>query len=387
MEVSLTQKLFKKFQKNISLVLVISTVLWISGCQNMKTEAESESGSQTGSESESATLYQSNVRVDEATGATVTSQQRLLMSTVVSVAIYDEKKVPDEDFETIFNVISQWESMLSKNIETSEISQINQQAGLKSVQVDESVVELIQIANRYSESSEGLFDITIGPLVDLWGIGTDEAHVPTEDQIESVRALMDYRAIELDEQNQTVYLPTAGMSIDLGGIAKGYIADRVKETILELGYESALINLGGNVLTVGSKTDGSSWKIGIRNPQAEDGSELGYVEVNNQSVVSSGTYERFFTENGQVYHHILNPFSGYPEDNSLEAVVIVSDQSVDGDALSTTVFLLGLEKGETFIDSLDGVEAIFITSDQTITVTGGLKNQFKLTEESYQLMP
>ena len=337
-------------------------------------------------ESPSITLYQSNVRVDTATGATITSQQRLMMSTVVTLSIHADQRVPDEDLEVLFSEISKWENLLSKNIESSELSKINKSAGKTAVSVQDSVYELINLALHYGELSDGLFDISIAPVVDLWGIGTESAKVPEADALEKAMQFVDYQAVELEQSSKSVYLPVEGMRLDLGGIAKGFIADRVKDRLLELGYESAVINLGGNVLTVGQKTNNSPWLIGVRNPDSLEGTELGVLRVSDRSVVSSGTYERTFTENGVAYHHILNPFTGYPENNALASVVILSDSSVDGDALSTTVFLMGLEKGKAYIETLDHTEAIFITNDKKIYRTTGIMELFELTDTSFEIM-
>ena len=154
--------------------------------------------------------------------------------------------------------------------------------------------------------------------------------------------------------------------IDLGGIAKGYIADQVKNYLVEEGIEHAYINLGGNILTLGGKTDDSNFRIGIQKPFAEDGTVMAVLPVSDKSIVSSGNYERYFKKDGKIYHHILDPSTGYPIENNLNQVTIISDKSVDGDALSTTCYALGLDEGLKLIQSMDNIEAVFITNDNTI---------------------
>jgi thiamine biosynthesis lipoprotein len=175
------------------------------------------------------------------------------------------------------------------------------------------------------------------------------------------------------------------MEIDLGAIAKGYIADRLKDKIQAEGYDSAIINLGGNVLTVGRKPNSDNWNIGVRNPESDAGSTMGILKLVDNSIVSSGVYERFFVQDNVRYHHIINALTGYPEQNDMLSVSIVSDRSVDGDALSTTTFLLGLEKGYKYIESLDGIGAVFIMKDHSVYVTSNLADKFTLTNKEYTI--
>ena len=178
---------------------------------------------------------------------------------------------------------------------------------------------------------------------------------------------IDYHCIEVNGTTVTLTDPEA--QIDLGGIAKGYIADRIKEYLESEGVEHALINLGGNMLALGGRYDGSPFRIGLQEPFADTGSVLDVLDVTDQSVVSSGNYERYFEKDGVIYHHILDPDTGYPIQNNLDQVTIISDASVDGDALSTTCYALGLEKGMELIQSLDDVEAVFVTHDGEIHTT------------------
>ena len=179
---------------------------------------------------------------------------------------------------------------------------------------------------------------------------------------------VNYQNIQIE--GNTVTLTDPQTQIDLGGIAKGYIADRLKEYLLSEGVEHALINLGGNTLAVGTKYDGSPFRIGIQKPFSEKNEVITAVEITDRSVVSSGIYQRYFEKDGRIYHHILNPDTGYPYENNLLQVTIISDQSVDGDALSTCCFALGLKDGSKLIESLDNVQAIFVTNDYELHYAG-----------------
>lgn len=257
-----------------------------------------------------------------------------------------------------------YEQLLSTTIETSEISKINQAAG-QPVEISDETADLIQKGIEYSKLSGGKFDITIASASELWDFHDNgNETIPTEEQLKEAVSHINYKNIELDHNTVTLKDPEA--KIDLGGIAKGYIADKLKEYLQSEGIEHAWLNLGGNVLTLGNKPDGSSFRIGLQKPFSQSGEILGILPVSDQSVVTSGNYERYFEKDGVIYHHILDPSTGYPIQNNLYQVTVISDQSVDGDALSTTCYALGLEVGMKLIQSLDGVEAIFVTDDYEI---------------------
>ncbi len=325
------------------------------------------------------------IKNDSKTNSIITSQDSFQLGTYITLSLYADKEVPTEVFDRLFKLIDYYEYMVSKNIEGTELSQINKEAGIAPVKVDDDVIEMVRLGIKFADYSDGLFDISIGPLVDLWGIGTDLAHVPSEAEIKEKLALVDYKKIVLDENEKTVYLPEKNMALDLGAIAKGYIADRVKDLILKEGYESAIINLGGNVLTVGTKPNSDTWSIGVRDPESDAGTTMGILKLEDNSIVSSGIYERFFLEGDTRYHHLLNAKKGYPEQNNIMSVSIVSERSVDGDALSTTTFLLGLEAGYKLIESLENVEAVFVLADHSVYITSGLGDRFILTNESYTI--
>ena len=260
-----------------------------------------------------------------------------------------------------------YEHLFSRTLEDSEVSKINNSGG-QPVTVSDETAELIRLGLEYGDISDGYFDITIASASELWDFtDNEEKKFPDSEVLAEAAAHIDYHNVKVE--GNTVTLTDPMTKIDLGGIAKGYIADRLKDYLQSEGVEHALINLGGNMLAVGSKTDGSSFRIGLQKPFEPDGTPIAVLEVDDQSVVTSGNYERYFEKDGTIYHHILDPDTGYPIQNDLYQVSIISDRSVDGDALSTTCYALGLEKGMELIRSLDGVEAVFVTSDYEIHTT------------------
>ena len=262
------------------------------------------------------------------------------------------------------DICEKYEQMLSPTIDSSEISKINQAHGTP-VTVSEETAALIELGKHYGDLSDGKFDITIASASDLWDFHNNTDHtLPDPEALSEAVTHINYKNIQVDGTTVTLSDPLA--KIDLGGIAKGYIADQVKSYLKSEGIEHAWINLGGNILTLGGKTDGSDFRIGIQKPFAEDGTVMAVLPVSDKSIVSSGNYERYFKKDGKIYHHILDPSTGYPIENNLNQVTIISDQSVDGDALSTTCYALGLEDGLKLIQSIDDVEAVFITNDNKI---------------------
>lgn len=267
----------------------------------------------------------------------------------------------DDIMEHCKELCEYYEGLFSATIDTSEVSEINQAEG-KPVTVSPETAELISKGVEYGRLSNGRFDVTIAPASSLWNFTDNtENTIPDPEKLDEAVSHIDYSCIQIEGNTVTLTDPEA--RIDLGGIAKGYIADRLKEYLISEGIEHALIDLGGNMLTLGGRYDGTAFRIGIQRPFAETGTVMAAVSVRDKSVVSSGDYERYFEKDGVVYHHILDPDTGYPVQNDLDQVTIISDESVDGDALSTTCFTLGLEEGMKLIRSLDGVEAVFVTKD------------------------
>ena len=296
------------------------------------------------------------------------SRSDFLLNTFVTVTLYDTE---DESLlDSCMELCRMYESRFSKTISTSEIYQMNhRQPEETTFSLSQDTADLIREGLEYSRLSDGAFDITIEPLSSLWDFTSGEAIIPEESAIQAAAARVDYRNLVLDGNTLTFLSPDT--TIDLGSIAKGFIADRLKEYLVGQGVKSAIINLGGNVLCIGEQPDGSPFLIGLQAPFEERNTIYANLEIHDLSVVSSGVYERHFVVDGKNYHHLLNPKTGYPYDNGLISVTILSSRSVDGDALSTTCFSLGLDKGLALVNSLDGIDAFFMTEDKEVHYSDG----------------
>ena len=292
-----------------------------------------------------------------------------LFDTVISVQIFDS--VDEDVLKGCEKLCKKYDSMFSNKIEDSEISRINS-AGGNPVEVSKETIKLIKKGIYYSEMSDGVFDITIAPVSNLWDFKAETPLVPSPEAIAEAVSHVNYENIIIRDNTVKLTDPHAG--IDLGAIAKGYIADRIKDYLEEEGVRHAMINLGGNVLAMGSKLDGSDYNIGIQKPFDETGEPITSVKISDKSVVTSGIYQRYFKADGKIYHHILDPNTGYPCENNLYSVTILTDSSLTADALSTTCFLLGYDRGMKLINQLDNVDAVFITNDNQIHYSKNFQN-------------
>lgn len=309
-------------------------------------------------------------------------QSQLHLGTVCTINLFDQGST--ELYGQMFQKLKGIEQAFSVNLSDSAVSQINQSAGIAPVIVPQEVIYVLQEALRIAERTGGAFDPTIGPLVDLWDIGGDNSQVPSQQAIDHARSLVDWRLVEIDSQRGTVYLPKQGMALDLGGIAKGYAADELVAIAQEAGIQQALFDLGGNIYAFGTKADGTPWRVGVKDPAQPGGSPALALAVQDRSVVTSGMYERFFEQEGIRYHHILNPATGYPVWNDIQSVTIVSKSSLLADALSTSVFVLGREKGLALLESEDA-EGVIIGEDNLVYPTSGIADQLSVVVSRYQL--
>lgn len=312
------------------------------------------------------------------------SRNELILGTVISIKLYDE--VEEDIFDLVFDRLREIENKMTINGENSEVIQVNLNSGKDFVKVSEDTFYVVEKGIHFSSLSNGRFDISIGPLVKLWNIGTEAAKVPSQDDIDKKAKLVNYKDVILDSSTKSVKLKNEGMILDLGAIAKGYAADEAVRILKENNIKRGILNLGGNIFAYGSKDENSPWKIGIQNPFSTRGEYIGLVNVADKTVVTSGIYERYFEENGVRYHHILDPETGYPVENSLAGVSIIADSSIDADALSTSVFSLGLDKGMVLIESLENVEAVFVTKESKVYISSGLEDNFKLTDKNFKLI-
>ncbi|PJD72992.1 thiamine biosynthesis protein ApbE [Enterobacter kobei] len=282
----------------------------------------------------------------------------------------------------VFRLIKQYEDLLTVNRAHSQVMDINHAAGQHPVIVSRPVFELIRCAKAASLLKDSAFNLAIGPLVKRWKIGFRGDSVPPADDIAALLAITRPEDVILDEAQSSVFLARAGMEIDLGAIAKGYIADRVRDYLHKEGTERGLINLGGNIQTLGSSEGG--WSVGLKKPFVND-ALIGAMTVENRSVVTSGTYERFFEQNGKRYHHILDPRTGYPLDNALDSVTIVSKESIDGDIWTTLMYGMGIEKGCAVLRSRPDIEAIFVTKTKEVVISSMHHFRFTLLDNTYRV--
>jgi Membrane-associated lipoprotein involved in thiamine biosynthesis len=304
------------------------------------------------------------------------------LGTIINLKAIGNKaeKAITEAIERLNNI----DDKMSAFKEYSDISKINSKSGFALEAINKDTFFVVKKAVEYSKILEGAFDPTIRPLVKLWNIGTNEERIPEKDKIEDTLKLVNYNDVILDESNQTIMLKNKEQALDVGGIAKGFAADEVRDIFYKNNIKSALIDLGGNIFALGSKKDGTPWRIGIQNPFKPRGEFVGILSVKNKSVVTSGNYERYFMKDGQRFHHILDPKTGYPSKSKIISATIISDNSIDGDGLSTGVYILGVDKSLKIIESIEGIDAIFITEDKKIYTTSGIdKNTFTLTDEEF----
>ena len=293
------------------------------------------------------------------------------MDTVMDFTIYGESGLIDQSE----SLIASLESLVSVTDTGSELYAINQTgSGTLTGKASSLMEQALEICRR----TDGALDLSIYPIVRAWGFTTGSYQVPDEAEIQALLPLVDYRKIQYDAADGDVTLPE-GMKIDLGSVAKGYAGQLVAQMLREHGVQSALLNLGGNVQTVGAKPDGSPWQIGIKDPQGEDAMMV--LSVEDQAVVTSGGYERYFEQDGQTYWHIMDPSTGHPADSGLISVTIVGDEGVVCDGLSTALFVMGLEKAADLWAQSGDFEAVFVTASGEVYITEGLRDRFALTEQ------
>ena len=297
------------------------------------------------------------------------------LGTINNIKIYNSKN--EDAIDEAIERINQIDNQMSAFKPESDISKLSKNAGNGFQAVHADTFELIRRAVTFGALSHGAFDITIRPLVELWSINKKGDFVPSDCEIQKVLSLVNYQDIQFDEKSLGVSLKNHGQSLDLGGIAKGFAADEVKRILLNYWIHSAVINLGGNIITIGKRPDGRPWQIGIQNPLASRGVHLGVVTETNKTIVTSGSNEQFFIKDGIRYHHILDPRTGKPAQSSLLSITVVCNNSTDADALTTALFILGPEKGMPLLTEMKA-EAIFVTDDLSVIVSSGLKNNFVL---------
>lgn len=308
-------------------------------------------------------------------------QEIFAMDTYMTLTAYGDNA--QEAVDAAAAEITRLDTLWSVGSPESEISQLNQKG---SAVLSSETADVVERALSLSQESGGAFDITIYPLMELWGFTSGDYRVPTAAEISEKRSHVDSSALTYDHSSRSLSLPD-GMSVDLGGIAKGYTSSRVMEVFRDYGVASGMVSLGGNVQLCGTKPDGGLWRVGIENPDESvvKSDMVGVLSVADKAVITSGGYERYFEEDGVCYHHILNPKSGYPAQNGLISVTIVSEDGTLADALSTALFVMGKESAlELWRSHADSFDAVLVEEDGTITVTTGLADAFT-SELSFEI--
>ena len=315
------------------------------------------------------------------------SDTRFCLDTACEIKIYGMKeKEAEEIVDEAFVRINEYENMLSKTVQGSDIYKINTARG-KAVEVSADTAELIGMAVDMGRLSGGAFDITIGRITDLWDFKSEKPKLPAAENIEKALSSVDFTQIETEKTKDgkaSVRLENPEAQLDLGGIAKGWIADRTGEFLEKNGVEHAIINLGGNIAVIGEKEEGTPWSIGIERPYSDRTEIMGMVEAADATVVTSGIYKRMFKKDGKLYHHVLNPDTGYPVRTDLEAVTIVAAKgnSAFCDGLSTICLMLGKDKALELIERLRQenpdmkLEAALTDKEDDTVKIGGMKISF-----------
>ncbi|SFC71734.1 thiamine biosynthesis lipoprotein [Alkalibacterium subtropicum] len=309
-----------------------------------------------------------------------------LLGTVANIKVFNENE--EEAMDLAFERVTELDEWFAMQKEDSEIAEVNRQAGIAPVEVSEEVFHVMERALYYAEESGGTFDPTIGAVTSLWNIGQEDAAVPEQEELDEVLDVVDYNLVELDEENQTIFLEEEGMKVDLGAIAKGYITDEAARVLVDEGVNTAIIDLGGDIVLVGNSTRGedSPWRVGIQNPYGERGEILGMVNLADKAIVTSGIYERNIEEDGKSYHHLMNPETGFPFENNLSGISIIADNAMDADAIANIAFSKGVEDGLEYINGMDGVDVIYVTKDKEVYASDNIIDDVEITDDSFEII-
>jgi thiamine biosynthesis lipoprotein len=312
------------------------------------------------------------------------SRTEEVLGTACSIRILDggQKGALDAAFARLREI----EARISVRREDSEVSAINRQAGLAPVKVGPDTLKVLGKALEYARMTDGAFDPTVGPLVRLWAIGTDDERLPSPAEIKEALPLVGYRDVRIDAAAGTVFLARKGMRLDLGSVTKGFAADEVRSILLANKVKAAVIDLGGNVLLVGKKKDGSPWRIGVQDPDQPRNEYLGIVAGPEMTVVTSGDYERYFELDGKRYHHILDTTTGYPVDKDLRSVTVIAPSSIEGDGRTTSLFALGRARGMALADTWKDIGVVMVDRDRRVWLNAKARELFTLSKgSSYRL--
>jgi len=313
------------------------------------------------------------VAVPPASQSVVSKRTQMHMGTLVTVtAVASHKSMGDRAMQAAFDEIKRLERLLSTWRPDSELSHVNAAAGLQPVQVSRETLELVVRSLEMAQLTHGGFNIALGPAIDAWSV-TDRQRIPDDEELQRLRSLVDWTSIQINKQTRTIYLPRGGMRIDVGGIGKGYAADRAVEEMKRAGATGGSVALSGDIKTFGLLPDRKGFPVGIRHPR-EEGVMIAMIDLNDEAISTAGDYERFFERDGVRYHHILDPQTLQPA-RACQSVTVIAKEGTMADGLDTGIFVLGPEQGMALVERLPGVEAIIIDQEGKITVSSGLRGR------------
>ncbi len=300
-----------------------------------------------------------------------------IMDTVIEQKLYG--KNGQQAVDEISRRLREYEQMCSMYLEESQVSQINQNAGKEYIEVSDQCLELIERSKQYAGQSNGLFDITIAPLTTLWGITSDHPKVPSQQEIDKAKALVNYQDILID--GNKVMLRREGQAIDLGAVAKGAACEIVREVAQQYEITSGYVSIGGNLIVLGEKPDGSAYRFGIRDPQGEESEYLGTISLEGKTMATTGTYERWFEQDGVRYHHVIDPRTGYPADSDLLSVSVISEDGLLADCMSTALFIEGKEAALAKMQE-EEYQLVIVDQEGTVYCSPSLKGNFEPNTEN-----
>jgi thiamine biosynthesis lipoprotein len=293
--------------------------------------------------------------------------------------ISDDEKQAEAAFKSVFEEFDQVNNLMSAHRDDSELSKVNRASGIKPVRVSPSLVDILEKSADYSRKTGGMFDVTIGPVLRLWGFYRNKGYLPSDKELHEAVSRVGWQNLSIDRKSSTVFLTGRGMALDLGAIAKGYAVDRAVERLKKIGIKNAMINAGGNLFAIGNK-DGTGWNIGIRHPEKDD--IFTTLHITNKAIATSGCYERFFDLAGKRYCHIIDAHTGLPINNGILSVTIIAPTATDADAMSTSVMLLGPEDGFLLLKKTAGFDGLILFRDAgsssgiSVKKTKGFTGQF-----------
>ena len=301
-------------------------------------------------------------------------QSQFLLDTLVEISVLSlDEHAAHQAIGAAYTEISRIEFLLSRYAPESQISLVNQAAGKEQfIPVTQEVYAIVQRSLHYADISGGVFDITIGPVIDVWGIGTQHERIPNQEELQKLLQLVDYRKITLAPE-QGIRLSDPAMTLDLGGIAKGYAIDQASAVLRQQGVMMALVNAGGDIRCLGTKADGTPWRIGIQDPRKST-AIIGVIHVSDAAVATSGDYERYFVQEGIRYHHLFDPATGMPA-RECQSVTIVAPTAEQADALATAVFVMGPERGLAFLNEQADIEGMIVRADGKLLFSDGFALQ------------